>query len=106
MEPYNAKIWKADLAEMGTHWIAGRVPDAPLADVLRSSLGQTTEGYVHQSVFRYPLRGGFAEVHERIARPIADRIRLNRRVTRIEPVEGGAPGSRGWRVDGERYDRV
>src|SRR5262245_26008789 len=107
MEPYNRKIWKCeDLRAMGTSWIAGRVPDAPLADVLRASLGQTTEGYVHQSVFRYPLHGGFAAVHERIARPIADRIRLNRRVTRIEPVEGGAPGSRGWRVDGERYDRV
>jgi protoporphyrinogen oxidase len=107
MEPYNRKIWKCeDLHAMGTSWIAGRVPDAPLADVLRSSLGQTTEGYTHQSVFRYPLQGGFAAVHERIARPILDRIQLNRRVERIEPVEGGAPGSRGWRVDGERYDRV
>lgn len=107
MEPYNRKIWKCDdLHAMGTSWIAGRVPDAPLQDVLRSSLGQTTQGYVHQSVFRYPLRGGFAAVHERIARPIADRIRLGHRVRRIEPVAGGAPGSRGWLVDGERFDRV
>jgi protoporphyrinogen oxidase len=107
MEPYNRKIWKcADLREMGTSWIAGRVPDAPLQDVLRASLGQTTQGYVHQAVFRYPLRGGFAEVHERIARPIADRIRLRHRVQRIEAVPGGRPGANGWLVDGERYDRV
>ncbi len=107
MEPYNRKIWKCpDLHAMGTSWIAGRVPDAPLADVLRSSLGQTTQGYVHQAVFRYPLRGGFAAVHERIARPLAGRIRLRHRVRRIEPVAGGRPGDRGWLVDGERYDHV
>ena len=107
MEPYNRKIWKCpDLREMGTSWIAGRVPDAPLADVLRASLGHTTQGYVHQSVFRYPLRGGFAAIHERIARPLAGRIRLNHRVRRIEALPGGPRGSRGWKVDGERFDHV
>ena len=70
MEPYNRKIWKADLATMSTDWISGRVPDAPLEDVLKASLGQTTEGYVHQSTFRYPRHGGFAEIHERISRPV------------------------------------
>jgi len=107
MEPYNRKIWKcADLREMGTSWIAGRVPDAPLEDVLRASLGQSTQGYSHQAVFRYPLRGGFAAVHERIARPIRARIRLRHRVQRIEPVAGGRPGARGWQVDGEPFDHV
>ncbi len=104
MEPYNEKIWKADLSAMGTGWIAGRVPDAPLEDVLRASLGQTTEGYVHQSVFRYPLTGGFAAVHERIAAPIRDRIQCNRRVERIERAPGGRDA--GWLVDGQRYDHV
>lgn len=101
MEPYNRKIWKADLSTMGTSWIAGRVPDAPLEDVLRSSLGSTTEGYTHQSVFRYPLHGGFADMHERIARPIADSIVTGHRVRHIER----APGE-GWLVDGERFDKV
>ncbi len=103
MDPYNRKIWKADLAEMGTQWISGRVPEAPLADILRASLGETTEGYAHQSVFRYPRRGGFAAMHARIARPIADRITTGRRVRRIER----APGrDGGWIVDGERCDQV
>jgi protoporphyrinogen oxidase len=101
MRPYNSKIWKADLAQVSTAWIADRVPDAPLEDILRASLGETTEGYKHQSTFRYPARGGFAAIHERIAAPIADRIRLNRRVERIEPAHGG-----GWRVDGVRCDHV
>jgi len=101
MEPYNRKIWKSDLSEMSTIWIAGRVPDAPLEDVLQASLGATTEGYTHQSVFRYPRQGGFAAVHERIARPVADRIQLNHRVERIERRPDG-----GWRVDGEDFDHV
>ena len=102
MEPYNRKIWKSDLAAMSTDWISGRVPDAPLEDVLKASLGQTTEGYVHQSTFRYPRHGGFAAIHERIAAPVRDRIHCNRRVERVE--RAGRDG--GWKVDGERYDHV
>jgi protoporphyrinogen oxidase len=100
MVPYNEKIWKANLAEMGTTWIAGRVPDAPVEDILRASLGENTEGYTHQINFRYPMRGGFAAIHERIADPIRDRIRLRHRVEQIERV-----GDR-WVVDGEHYDQV
>lgn len=101
MKPYNQKIWKTDLATMGTSWIAGRVPDAPLEDILRASFGSTTEGYTHQSVFRYPMRGGFADMHERIARPVRDRIVLEHRVQSIERASG-----EGWLVDGERFDKV
>lgn len=101
MDPYNRKIWKSDLREMGTSWIAGRVPDAPLEDVLTASLGRTTEGYTHQSHFRYPRVGGFAAIHERIARPIVDRIEVNHPVERIERAPDG-----GWLVDGEHFDHV
>ncbi len=101
MRPYNRKIWKADLSQVSTAWIADRVPDAPLEDILRASLGQTTAGYTHQSSFRYPLHGGFAAIHERIAAPIADRIRLRHRVERIESTRDG-----GWLVDGTRCDHV
>ena len=100
MVPYNEKIWKADLSTMSTDWIADRVPDAPLEDVLRSSLGETTEGYTHQIHFRYPMRGGFADIHERIAAPVRDRIRLNHRVEQIE-----RDGEQ-WIVDGEHFDHV
>lgn len=101
MDPYNEKIWKADLSAMGTSWIAGRVPDAPIEDVLSASLGRTTDGYVHQKHFRYPLRGGFAAIHERIAAPIRARVRTGHRVQRIEATRDG-----GWKVDGERFDHV
>ena len=101
MDPYNRKIWKSDLADMGTVWIAGRVPDAPLTDVLQASLGATTEGYTHQSQFRYPLTGGFGSIHKRIAHPVSDRIQLNHRVEHMAQRPGG-----GWVVDGEEFDHV
>ncbi|GJM21753.1 MAG: amine oxidase [Planctomycetota bacterium] len=101
MDPYNRKIWKSDLREMGCSWIAGRVPDAPLEDVLTASLGRTTDGYTHQSHFRYPRTGGFAAIHERIARPIVARIETNHPVQNIERAPDG-----GWLVDGERFDHV
>lgn len=56
--PYNRKIWKTDPREMGIDWVDGRVPDPPLEDVVKSSLGIPTEGYTHQLQFLYPRRGG------------------------------------------------
>lgn len=55
--PYNQKIWRTKPEEMGTEWVS-RVPDPPLEDVVKSSLGIDTEGYLHQLEFFYPLKGG------------------------------------------------
>ncbi len=101
MTPYNRKIWKLDdLNEMGIDWVDGRVPDAPLSDVVRSALGQTTVGYAHQAVFWYPRRGGFQAITDRIARSLAGRIRLGVRVTDVARAGGR------FRVNGQSYDAV
>lgn len=55
--PYNRKIWKAPLKEMGTEWV-DRIPKPPLEDVIKSAVGIETEGYTHQLFFDYPARGG------------------------------------------------
>jgi protoporphyrinogen oxidase len=47
--------------------IAGRIPDPPLDDVIKSSLGITTEGYTHQLHFLYPRTGGIQVLTDRIA---------------------------------------
>lgn len=100
MIPYNEKIWKADLREVGIDWVEGRVPDAPLEDVLRSAMGQRTEGYTHQMRFQYPLTGGFQQVFERTAAPIRASLHAGVEVRHIE--------RRGDQldVDGTRYDHV
>ncbi len=65
--PYNEKIWKMKASDMSLDWIDGRIPDPPLDDVIKSSLGITTEGYTHQLKFLYPRTGGIQVLTDRIA---------------------------------------
>jgi protoporphyrinogen oxidase len=101
MFPYNEKIWKVALTDLSTRWVAGRVPDAPVDDVLKASIGIKTEGYVHQATFWYPLEGGFESVVKAIAKPLdAARIHCG---TKVRSVKRTAAG---WLVDGRPFDRV
>lgn len=101
MHPYNQKIWNVDLKELGTRWVSGRVPDAPMEDVLRSALGMRTSGYRHQSVFHYPLAGGFEAICDGVLRRLPDGV-----VQTGTPCTSVARDGDAWIVNGERYDRV
>jgi protoporphyrinogen oxidase len=100
MDPYNEKVWKRPLGELTSSWVAGRVPDAPLDDVLRSALGMRTEGYVHQAVFYYPKRGGFQAIADGVGSAVSSRVRLS------TPVESLVRRKGTWRVNGEAFDLV
>jgi len=100
MDPYNLKVWKRELSHLTSDWVAGRVPDAPIDDVLRSSVGIRTEGYTHQSIFYYPARGGFQAITDGIASTILPRVRLD------TPVEDLVRKGEAWRVNGEEFDLV
>jgi protoporphyrinogen oxidase len=101
MEPYNEKIWKRPLTELSSDWVAGRVPDAPIDDVLRAAIGQRTEGYTHQAIFYYPKRGGFQAITDGMAARLGPRVRLS---TPAVDVVRAADG--GWRVNGEPFDAL
>ena len=100
MDPYNEKVWKRELDFLSSDWVAGRVPDAPIEDVLRASIGIRTEGYKHQAIFFYPGRGGFQAITDGIATTVLERVRLSTPVTRV------ARNGETWRVDGEDFDLV
>jgi protoporphyrinogen oxidase len=100
MDPYNEKVWKRDLATISSGWVAGRVPDAPVDDVLRGSVGIRTEGYTHQAIFYYPRVGGFQAITDGIASTLQDRVRLSTPVTEVMRQGDG------WRVNGEDFDEV
>lgn len=100
MDPYNEKIWKRPLAEISSDWVAGRVPDAPIDDVLKAAIGVRTEGYTHQAIFYYPLEGGFQAITDGLTRSVAARIRLSTPVRELRRV-----GDR-WRVNDEPFDLV
>ena len=100
MRPYNDKIWKHPLEDVSTEWVEGRVPDAPVEDVVRAAIGIRTEGYTHQSIFYYPKRGGFQAITDGIGTPILDLVRLNTPVREVRKL-----GSQ-FLVNGEAFDRV
>lgn len=96
--PYNEKIWKTPAEAMGTEWVDGRVPDPPLEDVVKASLGIPTEGYTHQLNFLYPREGG-VEALVRGVLPKVRRVRPGFRVTSVT-----RRGSR-WIVGSETEER-
>ncbi len=100
MDPYNEKIWKRPLEDITSSWVAGRVPDAPIEDVLRAAIGIETDGYTHQAIFYYPKKGGFQAITDGMGSTLGARIRLS---TRVESV---VRHGEGWRVNGEDFDRI
>jgi protoporphyrinogen oxidase len=100
MFPYNEKLWECDLHEMSSEWVAGRVPDAPIDDILKAAVGIDTAGYTHQAIFYFPLEGGFQALTDGVARAIPHCLRLG---TAVESVR---KTSEGWRVNDEDHDFV
>jgi protoporphyrinogen oxidase len=100
MVPYNEKIWKCELRTMGSEWVAGRVPEAPMRDILESAVGSTTEGYQHQSVFWFPKRGGFEAMVRGTVEGGGFRLHCSAHIEAVQRTRDG------FLVDGERYDLV
>ena len=100
MVPYNDKIWKRDLRTMASDWVAGRVPEAPIEDIMRSAIGIDTEGYQHQSVFWFPLHGGFETLVKGTVDNGGFELQCGVAVERVERVADG------YRVNGDAFDLV
>jgi protoporphyrinogen oxidase len=100
MVPYNEKIWKCDLRQMASSWVAGRVPEAPIEDILKSAIGLDTAGYTHQSVFWFPKQGGFETMVRGTVAGGGFTLRCGAAVKDVR-----AAGS-GYKVDGESFDLV
>ena len=81
--PYNEKVWNIPVDDLSMLW-AERIPNPPVADVVKSALGYSTEGYLHQLHYHYPLAGGYQAISESWARP--GNIRFNMPITKIRKV--------------------
>jgi protoporphyrinogen oxidase len=95
--PYNQKIWNYPPRKMSAHWVEGRVPRPPIEDIIKSAVGIETEGYTHQAVFSYPVKGGIEALLRAIAAPVMDRITCGFPVRNLRKVTDG------WEIsDGNR----
>lgn len=81
--PYNEKIWKYPLEKMSTVWVE-RIPQPPVEDIIKSSLGIPTEGYAHQLYFYYPKVGGIQSLAKAFEEPIKDKVITNFEVKKIK----------------------
>ncbi|STX38909.1 protoporphyrinogen/coproporphyrinogen oxidase [Legionella feeleii] len=61
--PYNEKVWNIPVEQLSMS-MADRIPNPPPEDILKSSLGYTTEGYLHQLYYFYPQAGGYQAISE------------------------------------------
>ncbi len=81
--PYNEKIWKFPLDKISTFWVE-RIPQPPIEDVIKSSLGFQTEGYKHQLHFYYPKTGGIQALAESFEKFLDDKVILNFEIKKIK----------------------
>ena len=100
MVPYNEKIWSCDLGTMSSSWVAGRVPEAPIRDILSSAVGVQSEGYSHQAVFWFPKHGGFEAMVVGTVNDGGFELRTN------TPVESVRRVGNGYAVNDEDFDLV
>ena len=97
--PYNRKIWNYDPAHIGLEFVS-RIPKPPMEDVLKSSIGIPTEGYLHQLHFYYPTEGGYEAIVHAFAKRVRGKI-----VTGTPVAELRRDGKK-WLVNGRQYDKV
>ena len=100
MVPYNEKIWSCDLRTMSSGWVEGRVPEAPVRDILSSAVGLDSAGYKHQAIFYFPRRGGF----EAMVLGTVDGAGFDLRLA--TPVQHVRREAGGFTVNNEAFDLV
>ncbi len=58
MIPYNEKLWRRDLRELLSDWVAWSIPKPGLSDVLQGALGRSDKAFGYNPSFLYPRADG------------------------------------------------
>jgi protoporphyrinogen oxidase len=84
MLPYNRKLWRMPLNELGTYWLH-KLPDVSFRDTLLSCLQRRMHGALPaHGEFLYPKQHGYGEVWRRMGAALGGRLRLNEPVQHID----------------------
>lgn len=73
-EPYNAKLWKRDLAEVTGDWVSWSIPRPELGDVLRGALTTNQKAFGYNPDFLYPSAGGIDHLPRALAADLPDDV--------------------------------
>jgi len=87
MVPYNEKVWKYPLNQMGVEWIRERLPQPSLEEVRRGAEAPLGKGFGPNREFWYPREGGIGALANSLAQGLD--IQLGARVTGLKAKEGG-----------------
>ena len=101
--PYNEKIWNIPAEMMSDDWAVGRVPVPSPEEIMKTAVGVTTEGAVHQVNFVYPREGGI-EALPKAFEVNCPSITTNFRVSRVWREADHWCVSDGQEI--RRYDRL
>jgi len=101
--PYNEKIWKYPTERMGLEWVE-RIPNPPVEDIIKSSLGIDTEGYTHQLNFYYPKIGGIQALIKSLQEKVDEHIITNFKVKAVKKENGNWIISNG--KEERSYDKI
>jgi protoporphyrinogen oxidase len=77
MLPYNRKIWRMPINELGTYWLY-KLPNVSFRETLMSCLQQKMHGELPaHGEFLYPRHHGYGEVWKRMGSALGDKLVLN-----------------------------
>jgi protoporphyrinogen oxidase len=79
---YTEKYWHVPMAELATDWLGGRLLPSQVANIVAGAAGHQEEKQAVFRTFRYPKRGGFFAMLERLADGVD--VRLNKRAVRVD----------------------
>lgn len=79
---YTKKYWHVPMSELATDWLGGRLLPSQVANIVAGAAGHQEEKQAVFRTFRYPKRGGFFAMHERLADGVD--LRLNKRAVRVD----------------------
>ena len=84
--PYNEKVWNVPVEKLSMVW-SDRIPNPPPEDILKSSIGIKTEGYLHQLYYHYPEKGGYQAISKNWSQSCD--IHFNEEVVKINKLDDG-----------------
>ena len=84
MFPYNSKLFKFPLDKMTVKWMGRFVPSPGIDDVMKGILPKGEADLGYNAHFYYPAQGGIESVIKGLYKKVADKVKLNTEVVKID----------------------